>query len=139
MYTRAFSFRFFPHIDHRGIRGRVLWALQQVPVGQSFHVPRCAYAADLNLHPNSELPGPWRYLLRAGPWQPRGRGGSRAGASWGMFMGDAAPIYRRPLRDASGAGRGHGMGKPPATRMRAAQAQDQGLASKGFLMPHSSI
>ena len=44
MYTHPFSFRFFAHIDDHGILGRALCATQQVPTGQSFHVPQCAYA-----------------------------------------------------------------------------------------------
>ena len=31
-------FQIFSHIDHR-ILGRVAYAVQQVPVGQSFHIP----------------------------------------------------------------------------------------------------
>ena len=44
MDTAPFSFRFFPHGDHRGTLGRVPCAVQQVLLGQSFlhhgvHVP----------------------------------------------------------------------------------------------------
>ena len=35
--------RFFAHIDHDRILCRILCAIQQVPVGQSFHIPQCAY------------------------------------------------------------------------------------------------
>ena len=44
MYTHLFSFRFFSHRDHHRILGRVPCALQQVPVGRSFHIPQCAHA-----------------------------------------------------------------------------------------------
>ena len=36
--------RSFSHIDDHRILGRVPCALQQVPVGQSFHRPQCANA-----------------------------------------------------------------------------------------------
>ena len=39
--THSFSFRFFSHIDDHGIVGRGPCALQQVPTGQSFHIPQC--------------------------------------------------------------------------------------------------
>ena len=45
MYTHPFSFRFFPHIDYHRISGRILCARQQVPTGQSFHRPQCAYVS----------------------------------------------------------------------------------------------
>ena len=45
MYTHLFSFRFFSHIDYHRILGSVLCALQQVPGGQSFHIPQCADAS----------------------------------------------------------------------------------------------
>ena len=44
MYTHPFSFRFFSHIDDHRIFGRVPCAIQQVPTGQSFHIPQCAYS-----------------------------------------------------------------------------------------------
>ena len=37
-------FRFFSHTDYHRILGRGLHAIRQIPVGQSFHVPRWAYA-----------------------------------------------------------------------------------------------
>ena len=40
----SISLRFFPHIDYHRTLGRVLCAVQQVPNGQSFHIPQCAYA-----------------------------------------------------------------------------------------------
>ena len=43
-YTYPFPFRFFSHIYYHRILGRVLCAIQQVPVDQSFHVLQCAYA-----------------------------------------------------------------------------------------------
>ena len=33
LHTHPFFFRFFSHIDDHRILGRVLWAVQQVPVG----------------------------------------------------------------------------------------------------------
>ena len=39
MYTHPFSLRFFSRIDDHRIWGRVLCSRQQVPIGQSFHVP----------------------------------------------------------------------------------------------------
>ena len=42
--THSFSFRFFSHIDYHSILNRVSWTVQQVPVGQSFHIPQCVYA-----------------------------------------------------------------------------------------------
>ena len=44
MYTHPCSFRFFSLIDYHRIWGRVLCAVQKVPVGQSFHRPQCARA-----------------------------------------------------------------------------------------------
>ena len=38
-------FRFFYHIDYPMILGRVPHAIQQVPIGQSFHIPQCAYTS----------------------------------------------------------------------------------------------
>ena len=40
----SLSFRFFSHANYHRIWGRVPCAIQQVPVGQSFHAPQCAYA-----------------------------------------------------------------------------------------------
>ena len=40
-----FFFRFFSHIDYHRIFGRVPSAIQQVPIGQSFHIPQCAPAS----------------------------------------------------------------------------------------------
>ena len=42
-YTHPFFFRFISHMYYYSIQGRVLCTIQQVPVGQSFHVPQCAY------------------------------------------------------------------------------------------------
>ena len=44
IYTDSFLFRFFSHIDHHRILGSVPSAVQQVLIGQFFHVPQCAYA-----------------------------------------------------------------------------------------------
>ena len=44
MDTAPFSFRFFPHGDHRGTLGRVPCAVQQVLLGQSFLHHGCARA-----------------------------------------------------------------------------------------------
>jgi len=57
IYTYPFSFRFCSHIDHR-ILGRVLCALQQVPIGQSFHIPQCAYPSPKPLVHSSHPPPP---------------------------------------------------------------------------------
>ena len=38
------SLRIFSHIDYHRTLGSVLCAIQQVPFGQSFHIPHCAYA-----------------------------------------------------------------------------------------------
>ena len=43
MYTDPFSFRFYSHVDYHRILCRVPCATQQVPIGQSFHLPQCAY------------------------------------------------------------------------------------------------
>ena len=44
MYTQPFFFQFFSQIDHHRTLGGVLCAIQQVSIGQSFHMPQCAYA-----------------------------------------------------------------------------------------------
>ena len=59
MYAHPFSFRFFSHIDNHGIFSRVLFVTQQVPVGQSFHIPLCAYA---NPKPQVHLPSTPQHL-----------------------------------------------------------------------------
>ena len=41
MYIQPFFFSFFSHVDHHRILGRVPYAMQQVPIGQSFHIPQC--------------------------------------------------------------------------------------------------
>ena len=64
-YTHPFSFRFFSHIDYHRILGRILCAIQQIPVGQSFNKPQCA-------HTN---PKPPVYLS---PPQPVGKGGKKS-------------------------------------------------------------
>ena len=43
IYTYPFSLRVFSHIDYHRILGGVLCAIHQVPIGQSFHIPQCAY------------------------------------------------------------------------------------------------
>ena len=43
-FSYPFPFRFFSHIDYHRLLDRALCAAQQVPVGQSFHRPQCAYA-----------------------------------------------------------------------------------------------
>ena len=43
IYRYPFSFRFFSLIDYHRILGRVLCAIQHVLIGQSFHIPQCAY------------------------------------------------------------------------------------------------
>ena len=53
------SFRCFSHTDHR-ILGRVLCALQQVPVGRSFHRPQGASAHPKPpVHPSPQHPIPF--------------------------------------------------------------------------------
>ena len=37
-------FQILSHMDYHRILGRVLCAAWQVPIGQSFHKPECAYA-----------------------------------------------------------------------------------------------
>ena len=54
-HTHAFFFRFFSHLDYDRIVGRGLCAVQQVPTGQSSHVPQGAYA---NPRPQSIPPTP---------------------------------------------------------------------------------
>ena len=56
LYNKVVPFfiRFFSHIDDHRTLGRVLCALQQVPVGQSFHRPQGAHASP-NPHPPSSL------------------------------------------------------------------------------------
>ena len=44
IYTHPFSFRFFSRIDYHRMLGRVPCAIQQVPIGQSFHILQCAHA-----------------------------------------------------------------------------------------------
>ena len=59
IHTHPIHFRFFSHMDYYRILGRVLCAIQQVPVGQSFHIPQCAYACPKPpVHPFS-LPVPF--------------------------------------------------------------------------------
>ena len=43
-YTHPLSFRFFSHINHHRLLDRVPCAVQQVPIGQSLHIPQCADA-----------------------------------------------------------------------------------------------
>ena len=38
MYIYPLFFRFFPHIDYHRILSRVVCAIEQVSVGQSFHI-----------------------------------------------------------------------------------------------------
>ena len=40
IYTHPLFFRFFSHIDYHRILDRVPCAIQQVPIGQSFHIPQ---------------------------------------------------------------------------------------------------
>ena len=63
MYTH---FRFFSHIDYPRKVGRVLCAVQQVPIGQLFHIPQCAYANPKpSVHPyvNSGYSRPCGYFV----------------------------------------------------------------------------
>ena len=43
IYTQFF-FRFFSHIDDHRILDSVPYAIQQVPISQSFQIPWCEYA-----------------------------------------------------------------------------------------------
>ena len=53
-------FRFFFHTDYHRILGRVLCAIQQVPVGHSFHIPQCAHAYPKPpVHPSHPSPVPY--------------------------------------------------------------------------------
>ena len=45
IYTHPFFFRFFSHIDNQRTQGRVLYAIQKFPIGQSFHMPQGEYAS----------------------------------------------------------------------------------------------
>ena len=49
MYIHPFSFRFLSHIDCHRILDRIPCAIQQLPVGQSFHIPPCAIAATITI------------------------------------------------------------------------------------------
>ena len=40
-YTHIHSFRFFSHKDYHRMLGRVPWAIEHVPIGQSFPIPQC--------------------------------------------------------------------------------------------------
>ena len=53
MCTHPFSFRFFSHTDDHGVLGSVLRAVQQSPVGPSFHRPQPACASP---KPSPSLP-----------------------------------------------------------------------------------
>ena len=54
IYTHPFSFGFFSHIDYHRILSRVLCAIQQVPIGQSLHIPQWAYVNPKPwVHPSS--------------------------------------------------------------------------------------
>ena len=69
VYTHPLSFRFFSRIGHHRSSGRVPWAIQHIPVGQSFHIPQCAYANPKPpVHPSPThppLPGHCPF------WQPQ--------------------------------------------------------------------
>ena len=43
MHTLPFFFTFFSHLDYHRILGRVSCAIQQVPIGEPFHMPQCAH------------------------------------------------------------------------------------------------
>lgn len=55
--SRPLSRRFFPHVGDRGIVGRVLCAGQQVPVGQSLHIPQegLVFKAATNFYQSTEI------------------------------------------------------------------------------------
>ena len=59
-YTHPFFFRFFFQVDDHRTLGRVLCAIQQVPIGQSFHIPQCAHACPKPpVYPSPPLPVPY--------------------------------------------------------------------------------
>ena len=64
MCTHPFSFRFFFHRDDHGILGRVPSALEQVPIGQSSHIPQCAHANPKPLVHPSHPPYPLISVLK---------------------------------------------------------------------------
>ena len=45
IHIHTFIPRFFSHLDYHRILGRVLYAIQQVPIGQSFRTSWCANAS----------------------------------------------------------------------------------------------
>ena len=47
-YEYTHSLSNFSHIDYHRIVDRVLCAIHQVPIGQSFYIPHCAYASYWN-------------------------------------------------------------------------------------------
>ena len=60
IYTHPFFFRFFSHVDYHRILGRVPCAVQQVPIGQPFHIPQYAYAnPKTSVHPSPPTPVPF--------------------------------------------------------------------------------
>ena len=52
-------FQILSHICYHGILGRVPCAIPQVPTGQSFHIPQCAYAKPKFPTPPSPPPFPF--------------------------------------------------------------------------------
>ena len=53
LYTYPFSFRFLSQIDYHRILTRVLWAILQVSIGQSFHILQCTQASPKHpVHPS---------------------------------------------------------------------------------------
>ena len=64
MYTHTFSLGFFSHLDDHRLLGRVLCAIQQVPIGQWFHIPPCASASPkppVHPDPDPTPPVPFGY------------------------------------------------------------------------------
>ena len=66
-YTHPFFFRFFSYINHHGILGRAACAIQQVPLGQSFHIPQCTYTNSKPPHPSLPTPAPQAHLALCPP------------------------------------------------------------------------
>ena len=59
MHIHIRSLWFFSHIDYRRILCKFLCTVWQVPIGQSFHIPQCAYANPKNpVHPYSSFSQP---------------------------------------------------------------------------------
>ena len=63
LYAYPFSFRFFSHIDPHRILERVLCAVQQVPVDQSFPIPQMPIPNPQTIPPTTQSLGFLNLLL----------------------------------------------------------------------------